>query len=265
MAKPSRPTPPGCCSISGSGPGRSTTSIPTGPWGGLSSNGALRFRLVGSDLLDGGSGADTLRGGVGNDVYAVDNSGDTVEEAPNAGHDLVRSSVSYALADNVEDLNLTGTADSDATGNAGQNQLVGNNGANRLDGGQGRDCLVGGLGDDRYVVENPGDVTWENPTAGIDSVESSISWTLQANTENLTLTGSAAINGTGNADANSLRGNAGSNVLNGGAGDDVLDGDPAGIAVTVALDSLVVYARGTAVDGIFRSWKCGSTASGYRP
>ncbi|MBK8121728.1 MAG: hypothetical protein IPK39_23230 [Sulfuritalea sp.] len=195
-----------------------------GSWGGLSSNGALRFRLVGSDLLDGGSGADTLRGGVGNDVYAVDNSGDTVEEAPNAGHDLVRSSVSYALADNVEDLNLTGTADSDATGNAGQNQLVGNNGANRLDGGQGRDCLVGGLGDDRYVVENPGDVTWENPTAGIDSVESSISWTLQANTENLTLTGSAAINGTGNADANSLRGNAASNTLNGNAGTDTLDG-----------------------------------------
>ncbi|MBK7764909.1 MAG: hypothetical protein IPI44_01685 [Sulfuritalea sp.] len=223
MANPSRLTPRGAARFR-FGAGAFDDFNTYGSWGGLSSNGALRFRLVGSDLLDGGSGADTLRGDVGNDVYVVDNSGDTVEEAPNAGHDLVRSSVSYALADNVEDLNLTGTADSDATGNAGQNQLVGNNGANRLDGGQGRDCLVGGLGDDRYVVENPGDVTWENPNAGIDSVESSIAWTLQANTENLTLTGSAAINGTGNADANSLRGNAASNTLNGNAGTDTLDG-----------------------------------------
>ncbi|MBK8121727.1 MAG: calcium-binding protein [Sulfuritalea sp.] len=136
MAKPSKPTPPGAARFRGRCRGVRRLQY-LRVLGGLSSNGALRFRLVGSDLLDGGSGADTLRGGVGNDVYIVDNSGDTVEEAPNAGHDLVRSSVSYALADNVEDLNLTGTADSDATGNAGQNQLVGNNGANRLDGGQG--------------------------------------------------------------------------------------------------------------------------------
>ncbi|MDP2792567.1 MAG: calcium-binding protein, partial [Sulfurisoma sp.] len=156
--------------------------------------------------------------------YVVDNSGDRIEEAANAGHDLVKSSVSYLLADHVEDLNLSGTANSDGTGNAGQNQLVGNNGANRLDGGQGRDCMVGGLGDDSYVADNTGDITWENANAGVDSVDSSIAWTLQANTENLALTGTAAINGSGNADANLLRGNAASNTLTGNAGNDTLDG-----------------------------------------
>ena len=190
----------------------------------LGSVGAMRFRLLGADLLDGGSGADTLRGGIGNDVYLVDNLADRIEEGVNAGHDQVRSSVSYALADNVEDLTLTGTANLDGTGNSGMNMVVGNSGDNRLDGGLGRDFLVGGMGDDRFVVDDVGDITREAVDAGSDTVESSISWTLQANTEALLLSGTAAINGNGNALHNLVRGNTGNNTLTGGSGNDVLEG-----------------------------------------
>ncbi len=190
----------------------------------LSSNSALHFGLAGGDLLDGGSGVDTLRGGIGNDIYVVDNTADVIEELANAGHDIVRSAVSYTLSANLEDLNLQGSANLNGTGNAGQNMLVGNTGANRLDGGLARDFMVGGAGDDSFVVDNTGDATWEVANGGMDSVESSISWTLQSHTEILTLTGTSVINGTGNAEANLIRGNAAINAMNGGAGNDILEG-----------------------------------------
>ncbi len=63
----------------------------------------------------------------------------------------------------------------------------------------GIDTLIGGLGNDTYIVDNVADVTTEAANAGTDTVQSSVTWTLAANVENLTLTGAAAINGTGNA------------------------------------------------------------------
>jgi Ca2+-binding RTX toxin-like protein len=197
-----------------------TYAASSGLWG----NGAMRFGLVGSDSLDGGAGVDTMRGGIGNDFYTVDDAADVIVENANEGHDLVRSSVGYVLSDNLEDLNLTGTANLNGTGNAGQNMVVGNAGNNRLDGGAGKDLMVGSKGDDTYVVDIAGDVTWEVANEGLDTVESSISWTLQTNTENLTLTGTTAINGTGNELANTIVGNSTANTLTGNAGNDTLDG-----------------------------------------
>ena len=84
--------------------------------------------------------------------------------------------------------------------------------------------LDGGLGDDTFYVSVGGYTLVENPGEGTDIVLASISYVLDANIENLTLTGSAAINGTGNELDNVIRGNTNNNVLDGGAGNDQLFG-----------------------------------------
>ncbi len=86
--------------------------------------------------------------------------------------------------------------------------------------GPGADKMYGGLGNDTYVVNNSFDQANENANEGTDTVQSSITFTIGANVENLTLTGATAINGTGNALDNIIIGNAGNNVLKGGAGAD---------------------------------------------
>lgn len=87
--------------------------------------------------------------------------------------------------------------------------------------------MVGGSGNDTYVVDNIGDVVTETGTSTteIDLVQSSISYSLGANLENLTLTGTNTINGTGNSLANTLTGNAANNILTGGSGNDRLYGN----------------------------------------
>jgi len=103
---------------------------------------------------------DHFTGGAGNDSFVVDNVSDTVVEAAGGGTDTVKSSVSFTLGDNVENLTLTGTSALNGTGNALANVLTGNSGANalvgdggndRLDGKAGDDVLVGGTGNDTYV------------------------------------------------------------------------------------------------------------------
>jgi Ca2+-binding RTX toxin-like protein/bifunctional DNase/RNase len=183
---------------------------------------------AGKDRLNGGTGADTLNGGIGNDVYFVDNKGDKVIESSTLATeiDTVNSSINYTLTVNVENLTLTGTAAINGTGNALKNILTGNDAANKLNGLAGEDSMIGGAGNDVYVVDNIGDQVIEtsNLAAEIDTVKSSISYTLGANLEKLTLTGTAAINGTGNALNNMLNGNAATNILNGDAGNDNLQG-----------------------------------------
>ncbi|MEZ2299339.1 calcium-binding protein [Variovorax sp. RCC_210] len=177
-----------------------------------------------ANRLDGGAGADLMTGGAGNDVYVVDHVGDVILEVTGGGTDSVESSISYSLGAELEKLTLTGTSNTNATGNGLANTLLGNTGANRLDGGAGADSMTGGGGDDTYVVDNASDLTIEAASGGADTVEASLNWTLALEVENLTLTGAAALNGTGNALANVLRGNSGNNVLSGGAGSDSMIG-----------------------------------------
>ena len=161
---------------------------------------------IGDDRLDGGTGTDAMIGGAGNDIYVVESSSDTVTENVNEGIDFVESTVMYTLGANVENLTLTGAAVTSGTGNALNNVLVGNGadntltggaGNDRLDGAGGSDKMIGGTGDDVYVVNQAGDVVTESQNQGIDLVESSITYTLGGNVENLMLTGSGDTNGTG--------------------------------------------------------------------
>ena len=168
--------------------------------------------------------AAALIAGLGNDTYVVDNTGDVVTENAGAGTDAVNSSITYTLTANVENLTLTGVAALNGTGNELNNTLTGNAAANTLDGGAGADAMIGGVGNDTYVVDNAGDAVTENAGAGTDTVNSAINYILTTNVENLTLTGAAALNGTGNGLNNTLTGNDAANMLNGGAGNDILTG-----------------------------------------
>lgn len=185
------------------------------------------------NTLNGRAGADRMEGGAGDDSYYVDNTDDEMVEEQGEGTDRVIASISYALGDNVEDLQLSGSADIDATGNQLDNRLTGNSGANTLSGGEGDDRLIGGLdadsmlggeGDDLYEVDNTADVVTEFAGEGIDTVEASVTYTLGSELENLILTGLTAIDGTGNDLNNLLQGNAADNTLTGGAGNDTLNG-----------------------------------------
>ncbi|HWT13662.1 MAG TPA: hypothetical protein VN231_12965 [Allosphingosinicella sp.] len=204
------------------------TVTPTGNYSDLSSRFVPGANLpaAGNDLLDGGTGADQMQGRGGNDSYFVDNVGDRVVEANGAGTDTVNSSVSFSLyGQYIEKLTLTGSAAVNAAGNSLANILTGNSAANVLNGMTGADAMAGGKGDDTYVVDHSGDTVRELAGEGADSVRSSVSFSLAGQyIEKLILTGSAAINGTGNGHANSLTGNGAANLLDGGAAADTLSG-----------------------------------------
>lgn len=183
--------------------------------------------LAGNDRLDGGLGDDILIGGLGDDTYVVDSINDSVVEQSGEGVDEVQTYVSYTLAANLENLTLLSNLTINGTGNALDNVIVGNTRSNILDGGAGADLLQGGRGGDTYIVDNSGDVVVESesgPVGGIDLVKSSVDFTLGANIEHLTLTGTGHINGTGNDLNNTLIGNVGNNILDGGTGTDMLRG-----------------------------------------
>ncbi|CAN0507398.1 unnamed protein product, partial [Laminaria digitata] len=170
---------------------------------------------TGNDTIDGGTGNDSMSGGADDDTYTVDAAGDTVTELAGEGTDAVNSSVSFALSENIETLTLTGIGNIDGTGNASANTITGNSGTN---------ALAGLGGDDTYFVQNAGDTVTEAAGAGTDTVNSTVSFTLGANIENLTLTGAGNIDGTGNAGANTLIGNSGDNRLDGGGDADSMTG-----------------------------------------
>ena len=201
----------------------------------------------GNDTLDGGDDSDEMEGGAGNDLYIVDEAGDTVFEGKSGGLDTVKSAISFDLsaAGDTENLTLTGAGAIDAFGNDLKNVLIGGDGQNSLDGGLGADTMTGGKSNDAYTVDNGGDKTIEAAGGGTgDSVSLSgaFNYTLAGNVEHLTIQAAAgAVNGTGNGLDNKITGNAlhnalfgliGLDSLSGGDGNDSLDGGAGGDSLT---------------------------------
>ncbi|MEA5476765.1 calcium-binding protein [Pseudanabaena galeata UHCC 0370] len=212
---------------------------------------------AGNDIINAGLGDDTVYGGDGIDRLIADFSiGDTGSGLTfNGGTQFgsafrnVSSTSSTRLDsiffDRVEEFTVTGTSKNDTITTYGGNDIInggagndtirtgagndvinGDAGNDILDGGVGNDKLTGGTGNDTYIVDSIGDNVFETSTliTEIDTVEASITYTLGVNLENLTLTGSGAIDGTGNSLNNILIGNSRNNTLNGGAGNDTLIG-----------------------------------------
>ncbi len=209
----------------------------------------------GNDTIDGGAGNDTIDGGFGFDSLNGGSGIDTVDYRFYSGvlvANLATGVVSFpgnsVLTDtvtNIENL-LAGAGNDDLTGSSLNNLLDGGAGNDTLNGGLGNDTLKGGTGIDKmdggdgndiYIVDNAADFVGEQFDDALggtaDTVQSSISYTLGSGTtsgsngfgiENLTLTGSGSINGTGNAKDNRIIGNSGKNILKGGDGNDTIDG-----------------------------------------
>ena len=145
--------------------------------------------------------------------------------------DIIGTEAAETLNGTATDDRIYGLGGNDKLyGKNGNDQLFGGAGNDTLNGNAGSDIAFGGSGDDTYYVDNLGDVLSEQTVAGVDDggndrVYSTISYTLGAFFEKLTLTGSAAVNATGNNLANVLTGNSGANVLTGGGSKDTLRGN----------------------------------------
>ncbi|MHA4871305.1 type I secretion C-terminal target domain-containing protein [Duganella sp. PWIR1] len=201
---------------------------------------------AGNDTLDGGAAADKLAGGKGDDLYLVDNAGDTVTELAGEGMDTVETTLAkYALTSGVEHLRYTGGSGFAGTGNdlanrisgaSGNDLLVGGAGNDTLTGGGGADTIDGGDGDDtvqlagqidHYTLSRVnGVVTLSNSIRGeivsLKGIETVVFADATCDIATLLLNqisdGDDYLNGTDGDD--SIDGLAGADVMTGGAGND---------------------------------------------
>ncbi|RZJ24485.1 MAG: calcium-binding protein, partial [Brevundimonas sp.] len=164
-------------------------------------------------------------GGLGDDLYAVDDENDQIIELDGEGADTVRTSLNaYALGNHLENLTFTGVGGASLTGNGLDNELIGGTGADTLDGGAGADILHGGLGDDTYHLDDENDQLID--TGGIDTVVTTLNFVIgSSGIENVrAATGAGAVDFEGDGGANVLEGGDENDTLDGQGGDDTLIG-----------------------------------------
>jgi Ca2+-binding RTX toxin-like protein len=193
-----------------------------------------------ANVLNGGTGADTLAGGLGNDMYYVDNAGDTVVESAGAGTDLVNSTLAaYTLAAEVESGRIVAAGTASLTGNALANTLYAGAGNNVLTGGGGTDTAS--YADAKAAVTVSLAITTAQATGGSGTDTLAGIENLSGSSYNDKLTGDAL--------ANVLDGGAGADTMAGGLGNDTYYVDNAG--------DVVVEAAGGGTDTVV------STAASY--
>lgn len=231
---------------------------------------------IGDNYISGGAGNDTMSGGDGNDTFIVDSVNDVVTENANEGTDSIISQVSYTLGANIENLTLNNKYSTytvvnslSATGNNLDNVLTSPTGGYNwvtLDGKGGADTMVISTTIDNNVIvyiDNPGDRIVRNTYAmtqgdGAYLISSCIDYSLSAPLYNLYdnvyingsvgnrlfLTGTNAINSTGNAANNLLTSldNPAANVLTGGQGDD---------SYVIGFNDTVVEAAAEGMDTVY--------------
>jgi Ca2+-binding RTX toxin-like protein len=165
-----------------------------------------------------GTPSDTASGTYNLTVIASDSAGEKA-------NDSFSLNVLNVLNGSSSSETVNGTSGDDhINAGAGNDTVNGGEGNDIIDGGIGNDRLAGGPGDDTYIVDSSRDVAIENAGQGQDTIKSSVNYTLTVNIENITLTGNANIDGTGNNLDNVITGNSGNNLLKGLDGNDTLIG-----------------------------------------
>ena len=170
-----------------------------------------------NDRLEGGSGADTLKGMQGNDLLAGNGTG--------AEWKLVNGNWIYNAAAVKKGTGyVPDNADDDIQGGTGNDVLLGGSGNDRMDGGEGNDTLNAGIGDD-IAMGGAGNDTL-NLEAGNDFGEGGDgNDVINAGAGNDVAYGGAGDDSLrGDLGNDKLFGGAGKDELNGGVGDDSLDG-----------------------------------------
>jgi hypothetical protein len=194
---------------------------------GLAGNDVLRG-LGGDDIIDGGIGQDRLFGGDGNDQLFAGDGNDNVWGGEGDDELYGEFGANKLFGEAGDDILTGGTGNDRLDGGDDNDALIGGGGNDLLDGGLGTNSLSGGTGNDTYMVRSVNDTVAEAAGEGVDTIRSTISYTLGDHVENLELLSAQDRDGTGNALANRLTGNSGNNTLSGLAGNDTLvggDGD----------------------------------------